>query len=38
MLDDTPFTLEYMNTSTDEYKQAALRATDEVRWSFEREG
>ena len=30
MFDNMSFTLNHMNTSTDEYKQAASRATEEV--------
>ena len=30
MFDNSPFTIQYMNTSSDEYKEAALRATEEV--------
>ena len=30
MLDKTPFSLEYMNKSSKEYKDADLKATEEV--------
>lgn len=30
MFDNTPFSLQYMNASSYEYQEAALRATEEV--------
>ena len=34
MLDKTPFSLDYMNKSSQEYKDATLKATEEVGSSY----